>query len=88
LGRDNLKNTSKPILNSQSEEYYPEEIDYISRLEDVMFLSDFYFRRSGIGNIGKPSSELFRSINSIVGASIKREINKIEINDILQRYEF
>jgi glycerol-3-phosphate dehydrogenase len=88
LGRDNSKNLSKPILNSQSEEYYPEEIDYISRLEDVVHLSDFYFRRSGIGNIGKPSSEMFRSINSIVGASFKREINKGETNDILQRYEF
>jgi len=88
LGRDNLKNTTKPIFNSQSEEYYPEEIDYISRLEDVVYLSDFYFRRSGIGNIGKPSSDMFRSINSIVSASIKREINKVEIDNLLQRYEF
>ncbi len=88
LGRDALKNKSKPIALSSDEEYYPEEIDYIARVEDVFFLSDFYFRRSGIGNLGRPPSDVLRSINSILGSSLQREIGKEEIDGILEKYDF
>jgi glycerol-3-phosphate dehydrogenase len=45
--------------------YFPEELTYILQKEDVFCLEDFYFRRSGIGNVGMPPLEAQKKISEI-----------------------
>ena len=68
-------------------EYYKEEIEYTLKNEDVRYLSDFYFRRSGIGNLGLPDEKSFNQINNYISKYFNRNIEE-EKNQIINRYNF
>jgi glycerol-3-phosphate dehydrogenase len=85
----------KPILDtgeisldfSSQEKYYPEEINYILLNEDVTNLSDLYFRRSGIGNAGKPSLLTQNKIQEIYKKFFSLKDLKGQSIEFLKRYE-
>jgi glycerol-3-phosphate dehydrogenase len=68
-------------------EYYEEEIEYILMNEDVKYLSDFYFRRSGIGNLGLPNETSFNKLNTYLSKLLNRNIDE-EKKQIINRYNF
>ncbi|MCX7998082.1 MAG: glycerol-3-phosphate dehydrogenase/oxidase [Leptospiraceae bacterium] len=76
-------------LENSHEKYYPEEVTYIFQKEDVKHISDFYMRRSGIGNVGKPSAKLQKTIQEIYKKISKKDIAEIrrECKEWLAKYE-
>jgi len=65
-----LKNypNEKEVFVLQNNEYmYAEEIAHIASREDIIFASDFYFRRSGVGVPGKPDTANNEKILSKLG---------------------
>lgn len=53
----NTEVSEKEIFHLQNGEHiYSEEIAHIASKEDIVFASDFYFRRSGVGVPGKPDN--------------------------------
>ena len=88
LNKELFLDTQSGIRIQNEEEYYKEEIEYICRFEDVFNLSDFYFRRSGIGNIGKPKDDTISKINSIVSETLGKSVSKSELADFNLRFIF
>jgi glycerol-3-phosphate dehydrogenase len=76
------------ITLSNGEKYYSQEMEYIIDREDITSLSDFLFRRSGIGNIGKPSDENLLQIVKLLGEKKHWDKKKIDedIEQVVQRY--
>ncbi len=76
-------------LESSNEKYYPEEITYILQKEDIKHISDFYMRRSGIGNLGKPSAKIQKIIQQIYKKVSKKEMEEVrkECREWLSKYE-
>ena len=50
--------------------YYPEEIDYLIAHEDIEHASDLFFRRSGIGTIGRAPETVERAIIDRMGRGL------------------
>lgn len=71
-----------------SEKYYPEEIEYICQNEDIFYLSDLYFRRSGIGTMGLPEESVNQNIAKIAASILdwKEDRIKEEIESVKERY--
>lgn len=70
------------------EVYYPEEIDYLVRNEDIELASDLFFRRSGIGTIGPAPETVTRNIIDRMGRSLNwgRREKKSALQEVVNRY--
>lgn len=88
LNKDAFFEHQSGIRIDTGEEYYPEEIDFICKMEDVIYPGDFYFRRSGIGNIGKPEEMSFAKINTVLSKVPNLKFSKSDLEAISRRYEF
>ncbi|TGM45597.1 glycerol-3-phosphate dehydrogenase/oxidase [Leptospira vanthielii] len=70
--------------------YYEEEVEYLVNHEEIFHLTDFYFRRSGVGTVGAlDSSERIRldkKIAKLLGWNADR--TKEEIKAVDQRYKW
>ena len=84
---DKSTNSNDFTIKIDNLEYYKEEIEYTLKNEDVRYLSDFYFRRSGIGNLGLPDETSFNKINTYISNFFNRNIEE-EKNQIIKRYNF
>lgn len=85
--KENESFLSQTSIRIDDNEYYSDEIEYIVKNEDVFYLTDFYFRRSGIANIGKPNESSFNQINLYLGKFLNKNIEE-EKNQILNRFIF
>ena len=63
----NYPSEKEVFVLQNNEHFYGEEIAHIVSKEDIIFASDFYFRRSGVGVPGKPDSENNEKILSKLG---------------------
>ncbi|MCB1190568.1 MAG: glycerol-3-phosphate dehydrogenase/oxidase [Leptospiraceae bacterium] len=72
-----------------TEKYYPEEIEYISQKEDIHYLPDLYFRRSGIGTMGLPKETINKEIAEIVASTLNWKEDKIkeDLEAVKERYK-
>ncbi|TGL55592.1 glycerol-3-phosphate dehydrogenase/oxidase [Leptospira kemamanensis] len=72
------------------EVYYEDEVEYIVFQEDIHHLTDFYFRRSGVGTVGKldqsERTRLDKKIAKLLGWSVERQ--KEESKKVDARYEW
>ncbi|EOQ94859.1 FAD dependent oxidoreductase [Leptospira wolbachii serovar Codice str. CDC] len=70
--------------------YYEEEVEYLVTHEDILHLTDFYFRRSGVGTVGilDPSERirLDKKIAKSLGWNTDRTKEEMEAVD--QRYKW
>ncbi len=85
--KENESFLSQTSIRIDDNEYYSDEIEYIVKNEDVFYLTDFYFRRSGIANIGKPNESSFNQINLYLEKFLNKNIEE-EKNQILNRFIF
>ncbi|EMY59838.1 glycerol-3-phosphate dehydrogenase/oxidase [Leptospira terpstrae] len=70
--------------------YYEEEVEYLVTHEDILHLTDFYFRRSGVGTVGnldpQERTRLDKKIAKVLGWNADRL--KEEIKAVDQRYKW
>lgn len=68
--------------------YFEEEVDYILQNEDIYHLTDFYFRRSGFGTVGKPELSEFKKLNSKIAKTFGWTSVRLKEEEklVLQKY--
>lgn len=70
--------------------YYEEEVEYLVNHEEIFHLTDFYFRRSGVGTVGNldplERTRLDKKIAKLLGWNADR--TKEEIKAVDQRYKW
>lgn len=74
---------------SGGEKFYPEEVLYLAKNEMIEKASDFYFRRSGVGVLGKGNSTEWKAIFDLLAkAKNWKPVRKNqEWKEITERYE-
>ncbi|MCU0823970.1 MAG: glycerol-3-phosphate dehydrogenase/oxidase [Leptospira sp.] len=85
----NLKGQDEYLLPN-GEVYFEEEIEYIVLNEDIIHLTDFYFRRSGFGTVGKPSSDNFNRVNQKISKLLGWSVSRLkeEVKQVNLRYKW
>ncbi|MBM9547480.1 glycerol-3-phosphate dehydrogenase/oxidase [Leptospira sp. 201903074] len=82
------RNDSYRIPNGEI--YYEEEVEYLVTHEEILHLTDFYFRRSGVGTVGNldplERTRLDKKIAKLLGWNADR--TKEEIKAVDQRYKW
>ncbi|MBE7412369.1 MAG: glycerol-3-phosphate dehydrogenase/oxidase [Leptospiraceae bacterium] len=71
------------------EVFYPEEIDFICKNEDIVFAEDILFRRSGIANIGKSDPTVIKKILTRIGKNLHWSPRRVfmEEKSIYKRFD-
>lgn len=89
LNYQDKQSDPKEFLLSGGEVFYPEEVRYIARNEAIVYGTDFFFRRSGVGVPGKPPEEtidgIFKILAKELGWNQQRVQNEKEL--VFKRYE-
>lgn len=82
-------NEKEVFVLQNGEHIYAEEIAHIANKEDIIYASDFYFRRSGVGVPGKPDPVNNEKILSKLGQYLSWDNNRLadERKSIESRYK-
>jgi glycerol-3-phosphate dehydrogenase len=68
--------------------FYEEEIEYTAKHEDIVHATDFYFRRSGVGTLGKLDPSSRKRIDSLLAKHLMWNSARLKLESSLvdQRY--